>query len=115
MYTKIPGRKVDQDSKEMQKTITQKVLGEKVLSKGNTQGFPDGSVRKNPPLNAGAACDRRFNPRVGKSSWSRKCKLTPVFFPGKSHGQWITKSWTLLSTHAGKQASVKIQTETNSF
>ena len=62
-------------------------MGEKVLSKGNTQGFPDGSVIKNPPLNAGAAHDHRFNPQVGKSSWSRKWQLTPVFFPGRSHGQ----------------------------
>ena len=24
----------------------------------------------------------------GKISWSRKWQLTPVFFPGKFHGQW---------------------------
>ena len=29
----------------------------------------------------------RFNPRVGKVSWRRKCQSTPVFLPGKSHGQ----------------------------
>ena len=101
MYTKIPGRKVDQDSKEMQKTITQKVLGGKVLSKGNTQGFPDGSVRKNLPLNAGAECDCRFDPRVGKSSWSRKCQLTPVFFPGKSDGQRSLVGYSLLLQRVG--------------
>ena len=101
MYTKIPGRKVDQDSKEMQNTIKQKVLGGKVLSKGNTQGFPDGSVRKNLPLNAGAECDCRFDPRVGKSSWSRKCQLTPVFFPGKSDGQRSLVGYSLLLQRVG--------------
>ena len=29
----------------------------------------------------------RFDPRVGKIRWSRKWKPTPVFLPGKSHGQ----------------------------
>ena len=28
-----------------------------------------------------------FNPWGGKSHWSRKLQFTPVFLPGKSHGQ----------------------------
>ena len=36
-------------------------------------------------------CRRRkrqeFNPWVGKILWSRKWQPTPVFFPGKFHGQ----------------------------
>ena len=28
-----------------------------------------------------------FDPWVGKISWRRKWQPTPVFFPGKSHGQ----------------------------
>jgi len=28
-----------------------------------------------------------FNPWVGKSLWRRKWEPTPVFLPGKSHGQ----------------------------
>ena len=28
-----------------------------------------------------------FDPWVGKSPWKRKWQPTPVFFPGKSHGQ----------------------------
>ena len=33
-------------------------------------------------------CGRpRFNPWVGKISWRRKWQPTPVFLPGKSHGQ----------------------------
>ena len=30
----------------------------------------------------------RFNPWVGKIPWRRKWQPTPVFLPGKSHGQW---------------------------
>ena len=30
---------------------------------------------------------RRFNPWVGKISWRRESQPTPVFLPGKSHGQ----------------------------
>ena len=56
----------------------------------------------------------RFDPWVGKIPWRRKWLPTPVFLPGKFHGQrsleWggraivhgITKSWTWLSTqHRG--------------
>ena len=39
---------------------------------------------KNPPANAG---DVDLIPGVGKIPWRRKWKPTPVFLPGKSHGQ----------------------------
>ena len=54
-------------------------------------------------------CNRRrrfrFDPWVGKILWSRKWKPTPVFLPGKFHGQrslegyspWAAKSRTELS------------------
>ena len=29
----------------------------------------------------------RFSPWIGKVPWRRKCQPTPVFLPGKSHGQ----------------------------
>ena len=33
-------------------------------------------------------CERpRFNPQVGKTPWRREWQPTPVFLPGKSHGQ----------------------------
>ena len=43
----------------------------------------------------------RFDPWVGKIPWKRKWQSTPVFLPGKSHGQrslsgdgpWDLKSW----------------------
>ena len=55
----------------------------------HSQGFPGGSVIKNLPTDAG---DRRykrheFEPWVGKILWRRKWQPTPVFLPGKSHGQ----------------------------
>ena len=47
----------------------------------------------------------RFNPWVGKILWRRKWQPTPVFLPGKFHGQKRAivhggaKSWTWPSTH----------------
>ena len=39
---------------------------------------------KNPPANAG---DVGSNPGSGRFPWRRKWQRTPVFLPGKSHGQ----------------------------
>ena len=47
-------------------------------------GFPGGTVVKNLPANAGDAKDE---PWVRKIPWSRKWQPTPVFLPGKFHGQ----------------------------
>ena len=56
-------------------------------------------------------CKRRrrfgFDPWVGKIPWSSKWQPTPVFLPGKCHGQrslgvtvhGVAESQTLLSTH----------------
>ena len=49
-------------------------------------GFPSGSVVKNPPKYRRWG-RRSFSPWVGKIPWRRKWQLTPVFLPGKSHGQ----------------------------
>ena len=39
-------------------------------------------------IESGCQCRRhRFDPQVTKIPWRRKWKLTPVFLPGKSHGQ----------------------------
>ena len=48
----------------------------------------------------------RFDPWIGKNPWRRKWQPTPVFLPGKFHGQRslagysprFSKSWTQLST-----------------
>ena len=41
-------------------------------------------MEKNLPANAG---DLRFHPWVGKIPWRRQWQPTPVFLPGKFHGQ----------------------------
>ena len=49
-------------------------------------GFPHSSAVKSPP--PPRQCRRcGFNPWVGKIPWRRKWQPTPVFLPGKSHGQ----------------------------
>ena len=42
---------------------------------------------KNPPTSSGNPGDNRFYPWVQKIPWRRKWQPTPVFLPGKSHGQ----------------------------
>ena len=50
-----------------------------------SMGFPGGSVVKNPPANAG---DAGSIPGSGRSLGGRKkWQPTPVFLPGKAHGQ----------------------------
>ena len=61
--------------------------------------FPRQSVVKNPAVNAGEAGSI---PGLGRFPRRRKWQPTPVFLPGKSHGQrtwWamvhgVTESWT---------------------
>ena len=51
-----------------------------------TRGFP--MVKwQSPPASAGDNRRWRFNPWVRKIPWRRKWQPTPVFLPGKSHGQ----------------------------
>ena len=41
------------------------------------------------------SCRRRgFNPWIGKLPWRRKWQPTPVFLPGKSHGQRILAGYS---------------------
>ena len=44
-------------------------------------------VVKSLPANAGDSRECRFDPLVRKIPWSRKQQPTPVFLPGKFHGQ----------------------------
>jgi len=48
--------------------------------------FPGGSAAKNTPA-AQETRRLKFNPWVGKIPWRRAWQPTPVFLPGKSHGQ----------------------------
>ena len=53
---------------------------------------------KNPPANpgdTGDACSTPgFDPWVGNIPWRRKWQPTPVFFPGKPHGQRSLESYS---------------------
>ena len=62
-----------------------------------------------------------FDPRVGKIPWRRKWQPTPVFLPGKCHGQrnlegypkpWGHKEWntTLNNNHKKKKQKQQPQT-----
>ena len=65
-------------------------------------GFPGGSVVKNPPANAGDAGDMGSIPGSERSPWRRKWQPTPVFLLENSmdRGAWwaivhgVAKSWT---------------------
>ena len=54
-------------------------------------GFPGSSEAEE----SGCQCRRhRFDPWVGKIPWRRKWQPTPVFLPGKSHGQTILAGYS---------------------
>ena len=65
------------------------IVGNKNISRtlASLRGFPGGTTGKE------SACQCRrhkictFDPWVGKISWGRKWQPSPVFFPGKFHGQ----------------------------
>ena len=50
------------------------------------EGFPGGTVLKNPPANAGNARVAGSIPGL-EDPWRRKWQPTPLFLPGKFHGQ----------------------------
>ena len=60
----------------------------RLLGQGyRAQGFPDGSVVKIPPANAGATRDVGSIPGLKKFPGGENGKPTPVFLPGEPHGQ----------------------------
>ena len=77
-----------------------------------TLGFPGGVRGKELAYQCRRLKRLSLNPWVRKIPWRRKRPPTPVFLPGKFHGQrslvsmvspWCCKSWTQLkqlSTHA---------------
>ena len=52
-----------------------------------THVFPGGSSGKQPACQCRRYERHRFNPWVGKIPWKKKWQPTPVFLPGKCHGQ----------------------------
>ena len=77
-------------------------------------GFPGGSEAKSPPASAGDVGS--ISPWGRKIPWRRKWQPTPVFLPGKFHGQrslagcspWGSKEWDDLAT---KQEQAELATE----
>ena len=51
------------------------------------EASPGALVVKNPSASVGVCKRCRFDPWVGKIHWRRKWHPTPVFLPGKFHGQ----------------------------
>ena len=74
-------------------------------------GFPGGSVVKNLPAKQGTQCKgHAFNPWVGKIPWRKKWQPTPIFLPGKSHGQ---RSLAGCSPWGRKRVGHKLKTNNN--
>ena len=68
-----------------------------------------------PPANAGDA-GGSFHFWVGKMPWSRKWQITPVFLPGKFHGQRSLvgcSPWGCQESDMTEQLSVHTCTHTN--
>ena len=60
-------------------------------------GFPCGASGKEPTCQCRRCKRRRFDPWVEKIHWRRKWQPTPVFLPGKSHGQRSLVGYSLKS------------------
>ena len=59
----------------------------KTGGKGRTKKNPSNSAGKEPACQCRRCKRRRFDPWVGTLPWRRKWQPTPVFLPGKFHGQ----------------------------
>ena len=55
---------------------------------------------------------RRFNSWVGKIPWRREWQLTPVFLPGKSHGQRILVGYSPWG-HRGSDMTEQLNNNNN--
>ena len=79
---------------------------------GNVSLIPgqgtSGSAGKESACNAGGLQKHRFNPWVRKAPWRKKWQPTPVFLPGKSHGQ---RSLAGYSPWGRKESDVTEHTE----
>jgi len=65
----------------------ERTIGEEELFFYSLMDFPGGSSGKEPACQCRRRKRCRFDPWVRRISWSRKWQPTPVFLPGKFHGQ----------------------------
>ena len=73
--------------------------------------FPSGSAVKSLPAMQEMCRRRGFNPWVRKIPWSRKWQPTPIFLPGKSHGQ---RSLAGYSSWGPKELDMTLRLKNNS-
>ena len=78
-------------------------------------GFPDGSVVKNLPANAGDTGDVGYIPASGRSPGGENGKTSPLFLPGESHEQSSLvgcSPWSCKESDITKQLSTMAQYST---
>ena len=89
----LPSEKISAASTPPPPMIYEIIMGEAVemeaknLTHSSSNGFPSGDSGKESTCQCRRHKRRWFNPWVRKIPWSRKWQPTPVFLPGKSHGQ----------------------------
>ena len=69
-------------------------------------GFPYGSANKESSCNAGDT-GAGFDLWVRKTPWRRKWQPTPIFLPGKSHGQRNLAGYSPYQVVTKSQAGLK--------
>ena len=69
-------------------------------------GFPGGSAGKEPACHAG---DLGSIPGFGKIPWRKERLLTPVFWPGESHGLYSPRGHKEAGTTEGLSLSCPVK------
>ena len=72
-------------------------------------GFPGRAVVKKPAATAGDTRENWFHPWVRTIPWRREWKPTPIFLPGKSHGQ---RNLMGCSPRSRKESDMKLSAHT---
>ena len=62
-------------------------MGLSQIPMSERMGFPGGASGKEPACQSRRQKRHVFDPWVGKIPWRRAWQLTPLFLPGKSHGE----------------------------
>ena len=70
------------------KNVIQFTFTPKIMKYLLQLAFPGGASGKEPACQCRRCKRYGFNPWVRKIPWNRKWKPTPIFLPGKFHGQW---------------------------